>query len=1407
MPCHSFNCFRGQACGIENGSGKAQLHTTLPKDDVRLPVRLVPIDNDAPTPATVSIGGSSKISHEKTRDQQQTTTAPSISCKMRIPPKFVRQYELILDNAFLGNAQRLGQSRNVTDPLTVPGGGLLAGEEQMKKMVEIGLRKIQKARSTTEGYGRIFDLVASFQAVLNPALSSNTCTALPWAVVSASLLILLHPAKVTKALYTGIEYVVTRMSWYSSLAENLLAEDARLQRSRSELRERLVRLYKTLLHYQMTGVCVFYRNQSVVFLRALAQVDDWPSDLQAVMEAEKLVCKDAEQYTSIQSNDLLSSLVASREAATRHKAELQIELQKIKKDPLVAASFAWILQNDEYKRFVDWNDPDSPKQLWINGRAGKGKTMLLIGIIEGLAHTQLLDPGAPGVAYFFCQADNNQMNNATAALKGLVWLLAQQQPMLTRYLLERYRSSAGKGFSDALSCTTLSEVLGDMLKDAALQPVVLIVDALDECEEASREQLLDTIINCSDLSPKLKWIVSNRRLPAIERRLLHLQNKLELRLDDQDLREPIRAYIDHKIDHLEVMNDQEKKWRADVKEALQRRAGNTYLWVWLVCKELNAAEAHDWMALLEDMPNGLERLYDELLERLDKLKVPLATRACCKRILAIATLAFRPLTLSELAQLASLPSDKPPDRLVLQCGSFLTHRNGYVHLIHKSAQDHLVKNFTKLEGGGPLVTHEDIMERCLDCMKGDGLVKNMCGLKSYGTVRKDVDAVSLSHLNPVRYACRFWIPHLAHSSRKIKDGDVFHDFIETKFLAWVEALGWIEGMSQSLPLLHVLQSMVAQANGLELPAFLRDAKGFLLRNRHVIDETPRQAYASALIFAPENSIIRDKFRKDVPEWLDHVPIMAPEWNPQIHKFERWIHKVNCIAFSANSDELVAATYTGSVMWWGVATGRDRPCIIRERDALLQVALSPDSTLIATASKRMTIKIWNASSGALLRTLEGHGDHITGIAFSGNGEVLVSTSLGTTTRPWCLDTGELIARLEPHDNCVWTMAMTSDSTKVASATIDHVVKVWSMETWEKIRDLKCDDASPLVAMMFLPNNDVLATASQRGTVRQWHADSMNQSQLEDQEESSPHVAISANGELLASYKDHNIRIFETTLGVLLCTFRCSSVRALRFSPDSSLLASVESTTVRAWSLEAVRAPRHLSVSRKGPVRLVHSGRGYVKRMAFSSDCKLLASCTKHQLLVWDLHLGGSPRELWNSQDNDTNIDALAFAPDGKTLASALRMPDLAVKLWLLDDDTAKILLADKRFIDALAYSPGGAFLACLQYHEVTIRQSGTGSILHRIFFEPSMFDHLNFHGELLIAWSLEHETQYELPVTEGPTSHIQHRRLSLAHNWVMLGSERLFWLPHQYRSVSVALGHDRVAFGLSSGHIEIIQVRV
>jgi len=72
--------------------------------------------------------------------------------------------------------------------------------------------------------------------------------------------------------------------------------------------------------------------------------------------------------------------------------------------------------------------------------------MLLYGIINGLkklvAKTDLL-------SYFFCQATNSQINNATAVLQGLVYLLINQQPSLISHIWKKYDYAGKTLFKDA----------------------------------------------------------------------------------------------------------------------------------------------------------------------------------------------------------------------------------------------------------------------------------------------------------------------------------------------------------------------------------------------------------------------------------------------------------------------------------------------------------------------------------------------------------------------------------------------------------------------------------------------------------------------------------------------------------------------------------------------------------------------------------------------------------------------------------------------------------------------------------------------------------------------------------------------------------------------------------------------
>jgi hypothetical protein len=63
---------------------------------------------------------------------------------------------------------------------------------------------------------------------------------------------------------------------------------------------------------------------------------------------------------------------------------------------LLKDSYSWILDNEEFKQ---WQDNQSSRLLWIKGDPGKGKTMLLCGIIEELIRSI---GDTANISFFFC---------------------------------------------------------------------------------------------------------------------------------------------------------------------------------------------------------------------------------------------------------------------------------------------------------------------------------------------------------------------------------------------------------------------------------------------------------------------------------------------------------------------------------------------------------------------------------------------------------------------------------------------------------------------------------------------------------------------------------------------------------------------------------------------------------------------------------------------------------------------------------------------------------------------------------------------------------------------------------------------------------------------------------------------
>jgi hypothetical protein len=109
----------------------------------------------------------------------------------------------------------------------------------------------------------------------------------------------------------------------------------------------------------------------------------------------------------------------------------------------------------------------------------------------------------------FDPSTDAQLNNATAVLRGLIYLLAIQQNCLLPHLQAKYSRAGKRLFEGENTFHALSAVFWNMLYDPRLTEAYLTVDALDECETGLDQLLAFIIETASTPSSRAKWIVSS----------------------------------------------------------------------------------------------------------------------------------------------------------------------------------------------------------------------------------------------------------------------------------------------------------------------------------------------------------------------------------------------------------------------------------------------------------------------------------------------------------------------------------------------------------------------------------------------------------------------------------------------------------------------------------------------------------------------------------------------------------------------------------------------------------------------------------------------------------------------------------------------------------------------------------
>jgi len=321
-----------------------------------------------------------------------------------------------------------------------------------------------------------------------------------------------------------------------------------------------------------------------------------------------------------------------------------------------------------------------------------------------------------------------------------------------------------------------------------------------------------------------------------------------------------------------------------------------------------------------------------------------------------------------------------------------------------------------------------------------------------------------------------------------------------------------------------------------------------------------------------------------------------------------------------------------------------------------VAFSPDGKLIASGGGRDgTVAIWRFSDGKLLHWLLGHTHGVSCVAFSRDGKVLASGSANTgQVILWDVAAGKILRQFE-HDGPIRYITFAGDGKTMAVISKSRTC-LWDIAKGTEIQSIReAADWSGWIG--FCDQGHTVATVNigdDGSFARWWKVQGGQQLREFKGRDKESMLAVSPDGKVIAeALKGGLIRIVDAESGEVRIEFsaavsgpgRCEEII---FSRDGVYLAS-------GWRKETLRIS-----NLKTAKETVVPGRG-VKGLAFSADCKVLASCDYAGGI--DLFNTETGQEIIKTQSHRRQVEHVVFREDGQTIVSKSR--DGTVRLWQID----------------------------------------------------------------------------------------------------------------------------------------------
>ncbi|KAF3004398.1 hypothetical protein E8E13_010156 [Curvularia kusanoi] len=351
----------------------------------------------------------------------------------------------------------------------------------------------------------------------------------------------------------------------------------------------------------------------------------------------------------------------------------------------------WFLEQTGFKRWLK----QISGTLLVSADPGCGKSVLAKHLVDHVL------PASSTVCYYFFK-DQDQ-NTVRQALCALLHQLLSKKPDLIKTAMEQYGQN-GKGLVQSTS--SLWKILGEAVRDSGAGPIIIVLDALDECAEFE-----DLIYNVEKESREshtnghaLRFLMTCRPYRQIIERFQRLLNTFSCihipgETASKSISQEVNLVIRHRVQQVAKVQELADDVQASLLAALFKFQHRTYLWVHLIFDHLKSEGFKNTtkgvQQAIQTLPATVNQAYEKILNR---SKDPLLVR----KALSIIFAATRALTLAELNIAMEIQpttqSRKDLDlednrhfesRLRSLCGLFVSVYRKKVYFLHQTAREFL----------------------------------------------------------------------------------------------------------------------------------------------------------------------------------------------------------------------------------------------------------------------------------------------------------------------------------------------------------------------------------------------------------------------------------------------------------------------------------------------------------------------------------------------------------------------------------------------------------------------------------------------------------------------------------------------------------------------------------------------